>query len=98
MPDYHAESLSAAFLAFVDAGGDPDRADGFDWEGRHAELVQRGRLHLRQALRGGGTRYADTRLREGKRLSLSSCHTWHAWSSANPQERDLARKQLDDLE
>ena len=79
--EWQQHALVAAYLAFAESGGDPDRWNEFDWE--QQSLLQCTLKHLRAAILGSASEFIDIHQRNAVRKS-GACNAalcWDAWKS-----------------
>jgi hypothetical protein len=75
-------TFSAAFEAFLELGGNPDKPEEFDWNGRTKDLEKRGLLWLRRETIGRKTEFGEIATRVATRLNSAFVegYRWSAWS------------------
>jgi hypothetical protein len=92
MPEWEWQhhGRAAAYLAFIDLGGDPDQPDAFGWN--NPQLLKRGLSYLQDATLGGESEFYDERVRGRNRKSgsLNAELCWDAWLSATPDDTGAA--------
>lgn len=82
--EFRQYSETAAFLAYVDLGGDADHPETFHWADRHKELLRRTQHHLRRLLRATDKNDYEERNRARHRPERASVDEfcWDAWRQA----------------
>lgn len=83
--EWHQHGLAAAYLAFVECGGDPDAPDTFNWD--NPQLLPITLKHLRAAILGQGSDFIDIHQRNQARKT-GACNdslAWDAWRAGVEQ-------------
>lgn len=77
------ESYTAAFEAFIAAGGDVEQWAEFPWEAEHDTLVQAALKELRATLVGKTSTFGDvrSRLQERPNRAINAQDAWTAWAA-----------------
>lgn len=87
-------SLTAAFEAYLELGGDPERPTEFDFAGRAQELEKAGLRWLKRETVGRNTEFGDitTRLSSRKMTAFVESYRWSAWAYATTEARSSEPK------
>jgi DNA-directed RNA polymerase specialized sigma24 family protein len=75
-------SETAAYLAFIELGGQPECPESFEWQGRRTELLRATQRELRKILKGADQGFDDARLRSRHRPDRASVQEfqWSSWA------------------
>lgn len=86
---YIVLSESAAFLAFIEMGGDSDRPEAFPWEEQLGKLVTTATAHVKRDLEEKGSEFHDhehrTKIR--KDAACVEQYQWDCWRGRSDEER-----------
>lgn len=95
--EFTQASVTAVFEAFLDLGGDVENPHAFDWIGQRGALLRAAKEHLREAVTGHGSTYAQYRSRYLQRVHVikASKHAWTAWDRMyEPASSDVGSAEL----